>query len=44
MEVLRPVVQALRPPMLDRGHHLGLRGKVARQLVRDQCTMYAPLA
>src|SRR5829696_3230102 len=29
--------------MLDRGHHLTLRGAVARQLVRDHHTRYAGL-
>src|SRR4051812_26215664 len=43
MRILRPVVEALVPPMLDRGHHLSLRGAVARQLVRDHHTRYAGL-
>src|SRR4051794_31301450 len=29
------------PPMLDRGHHLTLRGAIARQLVRDHHTRHA---
>src|SRR3954454_25402677 len=32
------------PPMLDRRHHLTLRGAVARQLVRDHDTRHAGLA
>src|SRR4051794_27452897 len=31
-------IQALVPPVLDRGHHLALGGAVAGQLVRDQDT------
>src|SRR3954452_10368786 len=38
MRILRSVIQALVPPVLDRGHHLTLGGAVARQLVRDQDT------
>src|SRR5215218_8590162 len=35
MRVLRPVVEALVPAVLDTRHHLLLRRAVARQLVRD---------
>src|SRR4051794_24105579 len=38
MGVLRPVIQAFVPPVLDRGHHLSLGGAVAGQLVRDHDT------
>src|SRR3954453_5154531 len=38
MGVLGPVVEALVPPVLDRGHHLILCGAVAGQLVRDHDT------
>src|SRR3954451_13961131 len=38
MRGLGSIFQALVPPMLDRGHHLTLRGAVARQLVRDHHT------
>src|SRR5215207_8212743 len=36
--------KALVPPALDRGHHLTLRGAVARQLVHDHHTRHAGLA
>src|SRR4051794_2535075 len=38
VRILRPVVQAFVPPMLDRRHHLRLRGAVAGELVRDHDT------
>src|SRR5829696_6600395 len=38
MRVFCSVIQALMPSMLDRGHHLTLRGAVAGQLVRDHDT------
>src|SRR3954468_16857050 len=36
--------KAFMPLVLDRGHHLTLRGAVARQLVRDHHTRHAGLA
>src|SRR3954466_12558204 len=36
--ILCSVIQALVPPVLDRGHHLSLRSAVAGQLVRDHDT------
>ena len=36
VRILGPVVEALVPAVLDPGHHLPLRGGIARQLVRDQ--------
>src|SRR5215210_2002014 len=38
MRILRPVVETLVPPVLDRGHHVCLCGAVAGQLVRDHDT------
>src|SRR3954447_8582731 len=38
VRILCSVIQALVPPVLDRGHHLSLGGAVAGQLVRDHDT------
>src|SRR3954447_8047041 len=38
MGILCSVIQALVPPVLDRGHHVCLRGPVAGELVRDHHT------
>src|SRR3954454_22016747 len=38
VRILCSVIQALMPPVLDRGHHLTLGGAVAGQLVRDHDT------
>src|SRR3954471_6296654 len=38
VRILGSVIQALVPPVLDRGHHLSLGGAVAGQLVRDHHT------
>ncbi len=44
VRILRPVVEALVPAVLHRGHHLALRRAVAGQLVRDHGAGWPPLA